>query len=334
VGISTVLGRDKDGMSGFGIITLCSIWPVVFMLGMGLVHSWTGNYLSPAEAEVFLAQRAAESGTAQPLNIPALVGQNLVSAALAVVPLCALLLVVQWAVLRERIRSVEHVVVGIVFSLVGLLLFKIGLEQGLTPLGELVGRSSVISFRGEGFADKVPGIAPDGRFGPLWGRVVVLLFGLVAGYGATLAEPALSALGTTVEDVTAGAFRKGLVMHTVGLGVGLGLLIGVARILFGWPALWVIAPSYGMALLLTLVSKERYVNIAWDSGGVTTGDITSPVLIALGLGVGAAVGAPDSFSLIAMGSVWPIIAVLAMGIVVNATTPFLRRQRRGRGGEG
>jgi hypothetical protein len=328
VGMATALGRNRNGMAGFGIITLCSIWPVVLLLGMGLFHSWTGNFLSPAECEAFLAARAASGvSAAARTNVLSLIGTNFVAAALAIIPLCAILLVIQRVVLRERIRSVEQVAVGILFALLGLLFFKIGLEWGLNPLGDLVGRSSVISFSAGPFASLVPGLAPDGRYGGFWGKVIVLLFGFVAGYGATLAEPALAALGLTVEDVTAGAFRRKLVMHTVGIGVGTGLAIGVAKILFGWPSLWIIVPSYAIVLLLTIFSDEKFVNIGWDSGGVTTGDITSPVLIALGLGVGTAVGSSDCFSLIAMGSVWPIIAVLAVGRIIawSPSRPVARR---------
>ncbi|MDD5455224.1 MAG: DUF1538 domain-containing protein, partial [Candidatus Ratteibacteria bacterium] len=209
----------------------------------------------------------------------------------------------------------------------GLLFFKIGEQWGLNPLGDQVGRNSVISFTKQGFESLVQGLPPGGRYGQFWGRIIVMLFGFIAGYGATLAEPALSALGITVEDVTAGAFKKFLVMQTVGIGVGIGLLIGVAKILFGWPTMWIVAPSYALAMLLTLFSDEKYVNIGWDSGGVTTGDITSPVLIALGLGAATATGALDGFSLIAMGSIWPCIAVLVMGLIVNKTTPFIREEK-------
>jgi hypothetical protein len=202
-----------------------------------------------------------------------------------------------------------------VFALLGLAAFKIGLIYGLTPLGEQVGSSATLAFSPDG-----------GMYGDAWGKVVVLAFAFLAGYGASLAEPALISLGMTVEEVTAGAFKKFLVMHAVGFGVGLGLILGVARILFGWSSLSIVLPSYLIVLLLTLVSDERYVNIGWDSGGVTTGDITSPILIALGLGVAATVGGADGFSLIAMGSVWPIISVLALGLYVQKTTPSVRAE--------
>jgi hypothetical protein len=328
VGLAAALGKNRDGMAGFGIITLCSIWPIALFLGMGLYHSWTGNFMSAAEGEAFLAHRTAAAAAATgDINVPAAIGQNLVSAATAILPLMFILLFLQRVVLKEPIRNLERVVVGIGFALVGLLLFKLGLEWGLSPLGEQVGRNSAVSFSGKGFEDLAAGIGLGGRYGALWGKLVVLAFGFVVGYGASLAEPALTALGMTVEDVTSGAFKRKLVMHTVAFGVGVGLVIGVAKILWGWPTMWIVIPSYGLVLLLTIVSDERFVNIGWDSGGVTTGDITSPVLIALGLGVAGAVGAPDGFSLIAMGSVWPIISVLSVGILITRTTPFLQEQR-------
>ncbi len=327
VGLANALGRNRDGMAGFGIIALCSIWPIITFLIMGLYHSWTGNFMSAQEGEAYLAARAAAAAV-DPVRANALaaVGGHFLSASQAIVPLMAIMLIVQRVVLREPIRDLEHVAVGIVFALIGLLLFKIGLEWGLTPLGDAVGRSSILSFTGNpGSGSTGDG---EGLYGPFWGRVVVIAFGFIAGYGASLAEPALAALGMTVDNVTAGALKKSVVMHTVGFGVGVGLAIGVARILFGWPTLWILIPSYGLVLLLTVLSEEKFVNIGWDSGGVTTGDITSPVLIALGLGVASAVGAADGFSLIAMGSVWPIISVLAVGLLVTRTTPFIRAQRK------
>lgn len=320
VGMATALGKNKNGTAGFGTIALCSLWPIVVVLSMGLVHSWTGNFMTPDEGEKYLAAHAASTSAAGD-SVFSLIGQFLVSSAQAILVLMLILILTQRFVLHEKIRDIKRVALGIAFALIGLVFFKMGLEWGLSPLGDQVGHNSVISFSNSGFESLFPGLSADGRYGTFWGKVVVLLFGFIVGYGATLAEPALAALGFTVEDVTAGAFKKRLVMHTVGIGVGIGLVIGVAKILCDWPTMWVIVPSYALAVVLTLLSDEKYVNIGWDSGGVTTGDITSPVLIALGLGVAVASGALDGFLLIAMGSIWPIIAVLAMGILVKKKIP-------------
>lgn len=309
VGMAKVLGKGDSGMSGFGIITLCSIWPIALVLAAALFCSWTGSYMTPAQY-ASLTSTAAASTEGGNLNVAALFGESLLGACTSLLPLIGLLFLIQKIVLKEPVRNLDQVIIGVVFALLGLLLFKVGLVTGLTPLGEQVGGKATLAFDPAG-----------GLYGSLWGKLIVLVFAFLAGYGASLAEPALVSLGITVEEVTAGAFKKWLVMHSVGFGVGLGLILGIARIMWGWSSLSIVLPSYVIVLLLTAISDEKYVNIGWDSGGVTTGDITSPILIALGLGVAAAVGGADGFSLIAMGSVWPIISVLALGLFIRRTTP-------------
>jgi hypothetical protein len=311
VGMARVLGKGETGMSGFGIITLCSIWPIVLVLGASLLFSWTGMYMTP---EQFAALPKAAADAAGGTNIFALFGKNLYEAGSSLLPLIALLLLIQRFILKEPVRNLDQVVMGVVFALIGLMLFKVGLITGLDPLGSQVGAKATDAFTPDG-----------GLYGTLWGKAIVLAFAFAVGYGASLAEPALMSLGITVEEVTAGAFKKFLVMHSVAFGVGLGLILGIARIMWGWSSLSIVLPSYILVVLLSLISEEKYVNIGWDSGGVTTGDITSPILIALGLGVAAAVGGADGFSLIAMGSVWPIISVLALGLYVNRTTPSVAK---------
>jgi len=313
VGMARALGKSDTGMSGFGIITLCSIWPIALVMGAALICSWAGIIVTPDQYAALKAAAAAAATGADGGGLLALAWESFTSSCISVLPLMAVLFGVQKLILKEPVRNLDQIVIGIVAALIGLTLFKVGLVTGLNPLGDQVGSKATLAF--------APG---GGLYGFGFGKVIVLLFAFVVGYGASLAEPALMSLGITVEEVTAGAFKKFLVMHSVGIGVGLGLIIGVARILFGWSSLSIMLPSYGLVLLLTLISDEKYVNIGWDSGGVTTGDITSPILIALGLGVAAAVGGAEGFSLIAMGSVWPIISVLALGFYVNKTTPSAR----------
>ena len=313
VGMARVLGKGDTGMSGFGIITLCSIWPIALVLAAALLFSWTGMFMTPAQFAA-LAPAAVGGEAGAHVNVLALFGESMLGSLTSLLPLIALLLLIQRLILKEPVRNLDQVIMGVVFALIGLMLFKVGLVTGLSPLGEQVGGKATLAFTPEG-----------GLYGPLWGKVIVLAFAFAVGYGASLAEPALMSLGMTVEEVTAGAFKKFLVMHSVAFGVGMGLILGIARIMWGWSSLAIVLPSYGLVVLLSLISEEKYVNIGWDSGGVTTGDITSPILIALGLGVAAAVGGADGFSLIAMGSVWPIISVLTLGLYVNRTTPSVAK---------
>lgn len=149
------------------------------------------------------------------------------------------------------------------------------------------------------------------------GLFVVLLFAFIMGYGATLAEPALNALGMAVEEITVGTFKKSLLIQSVAVGVGFGIAIGLAKIIWGLPLFWMLLIPYMLLMVFTKFSSEEFVNIGWDSAGVTTGPITVPLVLALGLGIGTQVGAAEGFGILSMASVCPVISVLSVGLVVT-----------------
>ena len=153
--------------------------------------------------------------------------------------------------------------------------------------------------------------------GGLTGIGLVLFFAFVMGYGATLAEPALNALGLTVESLTAGAFKKSILMQAVAVGVGAGISLGVAKIIWNIPLVWLLVPPYFLLLLLTYWSTEEFVNIGWDSAGVTTGPITVPLVLTMGLGISTQVGVVEGFGILAAASVCPILSVLTLGLYVS-----------------
>lgn len=152
---------------------------------------------------------------------------------------------------------------------------------------------------------------------PFVGIVLVMIFAFGMGYGSTLAEPALNALGRTVEDLTVGTVRRHSVVRAVSIGVGIGLVVGVARIMYGIPIVWTIVPPYLVLLPLSILSEESFVGISWDSGGVTTGPVTVPLVLAMGLGIGGALGVVDGFGILAMASVYPILTVMIFGLFVR-----------------
>lgn len=298
--------------------------------------------------------------------------RNSLSAVQAILPLSVFLILVLLFVLRERIPRFDEISLGILFALIGMTLFNIGIELGLSKLGNQVGEKLPSSFKAIELSEQKKiirnfdtnliqtAITPDGetfqffytkfnndykplpfdrskldaaslqysytpKRGPLFGKeggllgiLVVLLFGFIMGYGATLAEPALNALGIKVEELTVGTFKKTLLMQAVALGVGAGIALGVAKIIWNIPLIWMIAPPYLLLLLITRISSEEFVNIGWDSAGVTTGPITVPLVLAMGLGISGQVGAIEGFGILAMASVMPILAVLTVGLYVNA----------------
>lgn len=160
--------------------------------------------------------------------------------------------------------------------------------------------------------------------GPLFGKtrgivgiLVVLFFAFVMGYGATLAEPALNALGLTVEELSVGTIKKVMIMQAVAIGVGVGMMMGLVKIIWNVPLIFLLAPPYLVLLVLTKFSTEEFVNIGWDSGGVTTGPITVPLVIAMGLGIGNQIGVVEGFGILALASVYPILSMLFVGLLMK-----------------
>jgi hypothetical protein len=308
MGVSRITGRSDTGMSGFGIVTLASLFPIIAVLSLGF-------YIHYSAADL-----AALSGPGL-LEAPAPEGSSTLFEAMAfsfraVMPLCLFLFFVQRFVFKEGIRDGDEIALGIVFMLVGMGLFNLGLSFGLTPLGNQVGNTLPATF-----SEIMAGVPPE-PFGPLYwsvpGKAVAIVFGFFLGYGATMAEPALNAMGMKVEEITVGAFKKSLLIKAVSLGVGVGIACGVAKIIFNIPLTYMILPPYALALLLSVISSEEFVNIGWDSAGVTTGPITVPLVIAMGLGVGSNIpGAAEGFGILALASIFPILSVLAMGLLVR-----------------
>ncbi|MBN2434655.1 MAG: DUF1538 family protein [Spirochaetes bacterium] len=158
-------------------------------------------------------------------------------------------------------------------------------------------------------------------FGPdltLLGIFLVFAFAFGMGWGSTLAEPSLNALGKTVENITVGTVKQKGVVYAVSLGVGLGLVVGVARIMYDVSILWLIVPPYLLLLVLTFFSDEDFTGIAWDCGGVTTGTVTVPLVLAMGLGIGNELDVIDGFGILSMASVYPILSVMIYGLVLKS----------------
>jgi hypothetical protein len=122
-------------------------------------------------------------------------------------------------------------------------------------------------------------------------------------------------------------FRKNMLMMAVSIGVGFGISLGVLKIIFEIPISYLLLPGYALGILLTTFSSEEFVNVAWDSAGVTTGPITVPLVLAMGLGFGNAVQAVEGFGILSMASICPILSVLIMGLWIQFKTRRANLQR-------
>jgi hypothetical protein len=302
IGLAASAGRGDNPLSGFGIVTLASLFPVVSVLGAALMLAGGGLPALP-EPDPGALPWYRETPAVETL-----------AALRAILPLVLLLFIVQRFVLHVPLKRRDVFLYGVAVAVVGMILFNLGLTAGLVELGNQAGNNVPWAFS----PHRETGAAP--LYPRLLGLTMVMVFAFCIGYGATVAEPALNAMGTTVENLTDGAFKKRLLIHAVALGVGLGAAVGVARILFDLSLAWLLVAAYAVALGLTLPSREEFVNLAWDSAGVTTGPVTVPLLLALGMGLGEAVGAPEGFGILAMCSVGPIISVLVAGLWIDRRT--------------
>jgi len=224
-------------------------------------------------------------------------------------PIVGVIAFFQLLVLGQPIPDLPELLWGTFLVVVGLTLFVQGLKLGLFPIGESMAWA---------FAAK----------GSLWW---LLLFAFALGFGTTIAEPALTAIaekaaavaaqGGMIADTTEarGGYAKGL-RYTVALSVGLAIVIGVLRILHGWPLQYLIICGYLGVVGMTLLAPEEIIGIAYDSGGVTTSTITVPLVTALGVGLASSIEGRnpmvDGFGLIAFASLTPMIFVMGYGMLL------------------
>ena len=235
----------------------------------------------------------------------------------AIAPLSIILLGLLLFGLRQKPKHLDELIIGIICAVVGMTFFGLGIAIGLTPMGDQLGTNIVTSFTPTKPWNFVSGIQEPLIAGDS-GKFIAIIFAFILGYGATLAEPALNALGATVEKITVGAFKKSLLMQAVAIGVACGIGTGVAKIAFNLELWYLLIPPYTMLLFLTFISSEDFVNFGWDSAGVTTGPITVPLVLAMGLGIGINVpGVIDGFVVLSLASVGPIITVLTVGLLVR-----------------
>jgi hypothetical protein len=310
IGVASAVGRGSSSLSGFGIVTLASLLPVLGVLALGLTMDPSGSTAPAATASSavwWAASPAAEVG----------------GAVRAIVPLVAFLLLVLAVIVRKKVPHASTIAVGVGLTLAGMIAFNLGLTYGLAALGNQSGGALPAAFAE---LRDVPG-SPFYAYALGFGAVIA--FAWVLGFGATLAEPALNALGLTVEELTNGAFPKRLLMLAVAVGVALGIALGVVKLVQGIDLHWFLLPGYALLLALTFFSTEEYVNVAWDSAGVTTGPVTVPLVLAMGLGLGDAVEAREGFGVLALASLGPIATVLACGLYVRWRTRRAEPTERG-----
>ena len=316
-------GANPSPLTGFGVVTLASLIPVNLVILLSLVlpspTTMTGGAAANATAEA--AAKAAARASEAAAWFEQTPGLEIVAGVRALVPLVAFMGFLLVVVLKDsrplsvsidvgkRRSIVFPAKLGIAVAQVGIIVFNIGLTQGLAQLGTLVGASLPAAFA------HIPAVPASPLMARQTGIGVACAFAWVLGFGATLAEPGLFTLAVTVEKLSKGAMSQRQVVLSVALGVGTGTAIGLLKVILQWELMPLLLPAYALAAVLTIPAPELLVNIAWDSAGVTTGPVTVPLVISLGLGLGKGIGAADGFGILSLASVFPVITVLAVGLI-------------------
>ncbi len=238
------------------------------------------------------------------------IARTLLDSVRDLMPIIVVIAFFQFVVLKQSIPNIEDILVGTLFVVIGLALFINGLQMALFPIGENIAYA---------FAKK-------------GSTVWLLIFAFALGFGTTIAEPALIAVSAEAAKVAASAgliadlagardsYAYGLRI-TVAFSVGLAILIGVIRIIKGWPLQYLIIGGYICVVIMTAFAPKEIIGIAYDSGGVTTSTVTVPLVTALGVGLASSIRGRnpmiDGFGLIALASLTPMIFVMAYGMVVH-----------------
>jgi len=276
MGVASMSKHSEE--NDFGYVALSSVGPIMAVIIMGLISpSESGGAVASSEETVTFLGLLADKAYA---NFQALF------------PLLVVCIIMQIFVMKMSRRQATKVFMGIFYAYVGLVLFSFGVEFSFSHIARALG-SAIASTH----------------------PALLFVVGAVFGAVVVLAEPAIWVLTEQVEDASKGRIRRSVMMGTLMVGVSSAVILGLVRTLYSLPILYFILPGYGIILLLMWFTPKLFVAIAFDSGGVATGPMSSSFLLPFSLGVASVGGAVDSFGLIALVAMMPILSIELLGLV-------------------
>ncbi len=285
VGISNVLGDRRNKENSFGLVALCSVGPILAVLVLGIFSTNDLTYQVP---DYTVSQDIVGSFLHT-------MGHTCKEVALALGLIVVFFLICQFLFLKLSGKHLAKIGVGVVFTYLGLVIFLTGVNVGFMPIGYKLGQTL-----GSGSPAFLVG------------------FGLVAGVLTVLAEPAIHVLNSQVEDVTGGLVSKKSMMVGLCIGVGAAIALSMIRIVFDFSLVYYIIPGYFISLGLSLFVPPVYTAIAFDSGGVASGPMTSGFILPLAVGAcvsaqGASAVLRDAFGVVALVAMAPLITIQLLG---------------------
>ncbi len=299
IGISATFSKSKTNDDSLGIIGIASVGPIISVLLYGMILRIAGDGTLPPANEYV----AGTGGT-----LGSILLGNLRDVALAVLPIVLISIPFQFFAFKLPKKQFLKMLFGVVPVYVGLLVFLSGIDFGFAFVGQYIGGIFFDPARPEGF---------------YW---LLLAVGFILGAAITVSEPAVSVLGSQIESLTNGHIKKLTISLALAIGIGVAAMLSILKILTQINILWFLVPLYALALVMMIFTPRLFVGLAFDSGGVTGGALTSAFLTPLTLGIAQQVAImtesemsilTNGFGIIAFISVTPLIAVQALGIIYH-----------------
>ena len=289
VGVSAVRNDKHAGGDSFGLVALCSIGPILTVLLLGLLYKPDGSSYTPVTVPD--AQDTVEMFRSYTHALPEYFKEILVSLA----PIAGFFLIFQLLTRRLNRRQVMSMIVGFLYTYLGLVLFLTGVNVGFMPVGNFLGQS-IASLECS------------------W---VLIPIAMVIGYFIVAAEPAVHILNRQVEEITAGSIPASAMNLALSLGVAVSLALAMIRVLTGISIMWFLLPGYALSLILSFVVPKIFTSIAFDSGGVASGPMTATFLLPFAMGACDALGGnvvTDAFGVVAMVAMTPLVTIQLLGV--------------------
>ncbi len=298
---SSIRGRNPL-IDGFGIVAMAVMVPMITVQLYGIVVFRGSETVPAADLSIDTAQQEAISS---PMNML----MDLLGMMGDVLPIIITILFFQYLVLKRPLTNPRKVILGFAMVLFGLYAFVVGLKMGLFPIGSSMAEQLIKNQH----------------------IVYVYLFAFAIGFATTMAEPALIAIGQQAEEAASGRINGNVIRLLVAVGVAVGITIGVHRIISGDSIHHYIIGGYLIVIVLTLIAPKYIVPLAYDLGGVTTSEVTVPLVTALGIGLATHIEGRnilmDGFGLIAFASIFPIITVMLYAIAMHFMTTLQKVNR-------
>ena len=290
VGVASIRSDRNAEADSFGLVALCSVGPILAVLLLGFFYKSEAGEVAAAQAESYAD--TVELGFSYLKSIPV----YLKEVAMAMLPVVAFFLIFNALSLHLPRLPFLRIIVGLIFTYVGLVIFLVGVNVGFSSLGVILGEN----------------------LGNGWTRILTIPIFALIGWFVVSAEPAVHVLTKQVEEISAGAVSERAMQISLSAAIAFAMALSMIRVLTGLSIFWIIVPGYAIAIILSLFVPPIFTAIAFDSGGVASGPMSATFMLPFAMGVCKAVGGnilTDAFGTVALVAMMPLITIQIMGLI-------------------